>query len=110
MMVESWHTVSTLNSVPTARNTKFLLFSDIGFYKAIQSAGAAGVFKMDSSLLPYMTILLTSWILAAVGIICVIPVLILRVTDHTDSDALLKGDDIISDEKIDEESFTTEKN
>nr|CRX79206.1 hypothetical protein ls5931a1_00003 [Leucosporidium scottii] len=64
----------------------------VGFYKAIQSAGAAGVFRMDSNLAPYMTELAVSWGLNAAGILFVIPVILLRVTDHT-AEAVINADD-----------------
>jgi hypothetical protein len=54
----------------------------VGFYKAIQSAGAAGIYRMDSQLSPFMTELATSWGLAAAGIVFVIPVIWLRVKDR----------------------------
>lgn len=54
----------------------------VGFYKAIQSAGAAGIYRMDSQLVPFMTELATSWGLAAAGIVFVVPVIWLRVKDR----------------------------
>ncbi|ORY85979.1 major facilitator superfamily domain-containing protein [Leucosporidium creatinivorum] len=65
----------------------------VGFYKAIQSAGAAGVFRMDSNLAPYMTELAVSWGLNAAGILFVIPVILLRVTDRTD-EAVVTADEV----------------
>jgi len=55
-----------------------------GFYKSLQSAGAAGVWRADAVLLPYMNIFLSTWILLIVGLIFALPVLYLRVKDHTD--------------------------
>lgn len=55
----------------------------VGFYKAIQSAGAAGVYKMDFELVPYKTMVIVSWCLAALGIICAVPLIALRVNDRT---------------------------
>lgn len=54
----------------------------VGFYKAIQSAGAAGIYRMDSQLAPFMTELATSWGLAAAGIVFVVPVIWLKVKDR----------------------------
>lgn len=55
-----------------------------GFYKSIQSAGAAGAFAMDNDKHPFMTNLAVTWGLCAAGMIFVIPVIALRVKEHTD--------------------------
>ena len=55
-----------------------------GFYKSIQSAGAAGAFGMDKDKHPFMTNLAVTWGLCAVGLLFVIPVIALRVKEHTD--------------------------
>lgn len=56
-----------------------------GFYKSIQSAGAAGAFAMDNDKHPFMTNLAVTWGLCAAGLIFVIPVIALRVKEHTDA-------------------------
>ncbi|GAA5937997.1 hypothetical protein JCM1841_002913 [Sporobolomyces salmonicolor] len=80
----------------------------VGFYKAIQSAGAAGVFRMDSNLTPYMTELAVLWALCAASILFVAPVIHMRVKDHTEepvvfADAIAAGEadavSVKSDEK-----------
>lgn len=55
----------------------------VGMYKCIQSAGAAGVFRMDANAAPYLTELVVSWALCGAGALFVIPVLWLRATDKT---------------------------
>ncbi|KAA1470945.1 MFS general substrate transporter [Dentipellis sp. KUC8613] len=55
-----------------------------GFYKSIQSAGAAGVWRADAVKLPYMNIFISTWALLVGGLIFVLPMIHLRVTDHTD--------------------------
>lgn len=55
-----------------------------GFYKSIQSAGAAGAFAMDNDKHPFMTNLAVTWGLCAVGMLFVVPVIALRVKEHTD--------------------------
>ncbi|GAC75375.1 uncharacterized conserved protein [Moesziomyces antarcticus T-34] len=55
-----------------------------GFYKSMQSAGAAGAFAMDNDKHPFMTNLAVTWGLCAAGMIFIIPVIALRVTEHTD--------------------------
>ncbi|KAJ1596223.1 hypothetical protein NDA14_001226 [Ustilago hordei] len=55
-----------------------------GFYKSIQSAGAAGAFAMDNDKHSYMTNLAVTWGLCAAGMLFAIPVIALRVKEHTD--------------------------
>ncbi|KAH7928794.1 hypothetical protein BV22DRAFT_1030368 [Leucogyrophana mollusca] len=55
-----------------------------GFYKGIQSAGAAGVWRADAVLIPYMNIFLSTWCLTAAGMLFALPMLYLRVKDHTE--------------------------
>ncbi|SJX65774.1 uncharacterized protein SRS1_16330 [Sporisorium reilianum f. sp. reilianum] len=55
-----------------------------GFYKSIQSAGAAGAFAMDNDKHPYMANLAVTWGLCAAGMLFVVPVIALRVKEHTD--------------------------
>ncbi|KAH7886219.1 MFS general substrate transporter [Phlebopus sp. FC_14] len=56
----------------------------VGFYKSLQSAGAAGVWRADAVGIPYMNILLSSWCLIAAGLIFALPMIYLRVKEHTD--------------------------
>lgn len=56
----------------------------VSWYKAIQSAGAATAYGLDYSLRPYMEILGVTWGLCGLGLVCAVPVLVLRVKDHTD--------------------------
>ncbi|KAA1469677.1 MFS general substrate transporter [Dentipellis sp. KUC8613] len=55
-----------------------------GFYKSIQSAGAAGVWRADAVKLPYMNIFLSTWCLLVGGLIFALPMIYLRVKDTTD--------------------------
>ncbi|PWN50793.1 MFS general substrate transporter [Violaceomyces palustris] len=55
-----------------------------GLYKSLQSAGAAGAFAMDRDKLPFMTNLAVAWGLCAAGLLFAVPVLLLRVTEHTE--------------------------
>lgn len=55
-----------------------------GFYKSLQSVGAVGAFAMDKDLHPYMTNLAVTWGLCVAGMLFVIPVIALRVKEHTD--------------------------
>ncbi|KAF8845640.1 MFS general substrate transporter [Paxillus ammoniavirescens] len=58
----------------------------IGFYKGIQSAGAAGAWRADGVLLPYMNIFISTWVLCAAGMIFAAPMIYYRLKDHTDAE------------------------
>ncbi|KAJ7283480.1 MFS general substrate transporter [Mycena rebaudengoi] len=66
-----------------------------GFYKSIQSAGAAGVWRADAVLLPFMNIFASTWGLCAAGLLVAFPMVYLRVKDHTDleDETLARMDD-----------------
>ncbi|KAK0520186.1 hypothetical protein OC835_007291 [Tilletia horrida] len=54
-----------------------------GFYKALQSAGAATAFGIDVAHRPYMTLLASTWALCVAGLLFAAPVIQLRITDRT---------------------------
>ncbi|KAK7688035.1 hypothetical protein QCA50_008405 [Cerrena zonata] len=53
----------------------------VGFYKGIQSAGAAGVWRADGITLPYMQIFISTWVLLAAGLIFALPMILMRVNE-----------------------------
>ncbi|CAE6438149.1 unnamed protein product [Rhizoctonia solani] len=55
-----------------------------GFYKSIQSAGAAGIWRADGMRVPYMNIFVSTWALLAAGLVFALPMLHYRVKDHTE--------------------------
>ncbi|KAI4655958.1 hypothetical protein J4E93_000674 [Alternaria ventricosa] len=81
-----------------------------GFYKGIQSAGAAIVFRLDGYKRPYMDIFLSSWVLLAGSLIVALPVMLLKIkdtvpleedlkfTDETVEDVLGRRDGYLLDE------------
>ncbi|XP_006454848.1 hypothetical protein AGABI2DRAFT_215435 [Agaricus bisporus var. bisporus H97] len=54
-----------------------------GFYKSIQSAGAAGTWSADAKKTPYMTMFISTWVLLASGLVFALPLIHMRVTNHT---------------------------
>ncbi|KAJ6516215.1 MFS general substrate transporter [Mycena sanguinolenta] len=54
-----------------------------GFYKSIQSAGAAGSWRADAVLTPYMNMFASTWALSAAGLLFALPMIYLRVREHT---------------------------
>jgi len=66
-----------------------------GFYKSIQSAGAAGIWRVDAEALPFMNIFASTWALLGGGLLCAAPVLYLRINNHTtlEEEALMHMDE-----------------
>ncbi|KAH7920535.1 MFS general substrate transporter [Leucogyrophana mollusca] len=58
----------------------------VGFYKSLQCAGAAGVWRADGVGVPYMNIFASTWALTASGLAFAFPMVYLRVKDYTDGD------------------------
>lgn len=55
-----------------------------GFYKGIQSAGAAGMWRLDAELAPYMTEFASCWGLLLGSLLIASPVIFTKVKDSTD--------------------------
>ncbi|KAI9816195.1 MAG: hypothetical protein M1827_001796 [Pycnora praestabilis] len=69
-----------------------------GFYKGIQSAGAAIIYRIDALNKPYMAIFGSSWGLLAASLLIAAPVVLLRVRDHVSAEEDLR----FSDETLEE--------
>lgn len=61
-----------------------------GFYKGLQSAGAAISWRLDSMEKPYIDLFASSWALVIGSLLIAIPVIFFRITNHT----TLEEDDI----------------
>jgi MFS family permease len=55
-----------------------------GFYKGIQSAGAAVSWRLDAIKKPYLDLFASSWGLSVGGMVLALPIYILYIKDHTD--------------------------
>ncbi|PFH48205.1 hypothetical protein AMATHDRAFT_66010 [Amanita thiersii Skay4041] len=55
-----------------------------GFYKSIQSAGGAGVWRADGARIPYFNIFISTWVLLVAGLVFALPMIYLRVKDSTE--------------------------
>jgi hypothetical protein len=66
-----------------------------GFYKGIQSAGAAIIWRLDglNSPPPYMNLFASCWILLAGSLIIALPVMILKIKDTVPVEEDLKFTD-----------------
>ncbi|KAL6711797.1 hypothetical protein ACN47E_002840 [Coniothyrium glycines] len=64
-----------------------------GFYKGIQSAGAAIVWRLDDYEVPYMNLFASCWILLAGSLVAALPVMIWKIKDTVPVDEDLKFTD-----------------
>ncbi|TFK89271.1 MFS general substrate transporter [Polyporus arcularius HHB13444] len=55
-----------------------------GFYKSLQSAGAAGIWRGDAMKLPFMNIFISTWVLLVAGLIFALPMIHMRVKETTE--------------------------
>jgi hypothetical protein len=70
----------------------------VGFYKGIQSAGAAVMWSMDSHKAPLMTEFISNWVLLSGSLLIAAPVIILKIKDHvTFEDDLAFSDETLAD-------------
>lgn len=64
-----------------------------GFYKGIQSAGAAIIWRLDSLEIPFMNEFASCWALLAGGLLFALPVIWLKVKDTVSVEEDLKFSD-----------------
>ncbi|XMA16626.1 hypothetical protein WAI453_009417 [Rhynchosporium graminicola] len=65
----------------------------VGFYKGIQSAGAAVMWALDSRKMPFMNELASNWGLLAGSLLCAAPVIFLKIKDTVTVEEDLAGTD-----------------
>lgn len=71
----------------------------VGFYKGIQSAGAAVTFRLDAQRKPWMTLLIISWAVMAAGLVIMAPVLVSRVQNHTVEEVVDAAGDVVPEKE-----------
>ena len=64
-----------------------------GFYKGIQSAGAAIAWRLDSKDTPFMNEFASCWVLLAGGLLFALPCILFKVKDHVTLEEDLKFSD-----------------
>jgi hypothetical protein len=69
-----------------------------GFYKGIQSAGAAIIWRLDGIGIPYWNVFGSTWGLLGGSLLFALPVILMKVRDHVPIEEDLK----FSDETFDE--------
>ena len=65
----------------------------VGFYKGIQSAGAAVMWSLDGKKIPFMNELASNWAGLAGALIIASPVIFMKIKDHVSIEEDLKGTD-----------------
>ncbi|KAJ5280829.1 hypothetical protein N7478_006201 [Penicillium angulare] len=65
----------------------------VGFYKGIQSIGAAVVNNLDARKLSYEKEFISNWVLLGVSLVVAAPVIFLKIRDHVDLEDDLAGTD-----------------
>lgn len=65
----------------------------VGFYKGIQSAGAAISWNLDARGLSFKSQFISNWVLLSASLVMAAPVIFLKIRDHIDIDDDLKGTD-----------------
>ncbi|KAI6748509.1 hypothetical protein HG530_015545 [Fusarium avenaceum] len=65
----------------------------VGFYKGIQSVGAAIVNNLDSRKISFRSEFISNWVLLAVSLVFAAPVILMKIRDHVSTEEDLKGTD-----------------
>jgi hypothetical protein len=70
----------------------------VGFYKGIQSAGAAVMWSLDSNKLSFMSEFASNWALLSISLLCAAPVIFIKIKDHvTVEEDLVFSDETLAD-------------
>lgn len=65
----------------------------VGFYKGIQSVGAAVVNNLDARKISYRSEFISNWTLLSISLVVAAPVILLKIRDHVSTEDDLKGTD-----------------
>ncbi|KIY72089.1 MFS general substrate transporter [Cylindrobasidium torrendii FP15055 ss-10] len=94
LMDSMWQTTSYwLMGAMSNDPAKLAFFA--GFYKSIQSAGGAGIWRADATKTPYLNMYLSTWAILVAGLLAALPMVFIRVKNHTglDDEALARMDE-----------------
>ena len=96
----NWTSLTQARFMGAITNNSRKLANFAGFYKGIQSAGAAIIWRLDGlqSPPPYMNLFASCWILLAGSLIIALPVMLLKIKDTVPVEEDLK----FTDETIDD--------
>lgn len=62
-----------------------------GFYKGLQSAGAAVMWSLDNHKVSYMSEFISNWVLLCGSLLCAAPVVFFYIQDHVTVEEDLEG-------------------
>jgi hypothetical protein len=65
----------------------------VGFYKGIQSAGAAVMWSLDAKPISFLSEFASNWALLSFSLVCAAPVIFVKIKDHVSIEEDLKGTD-----------------
>jgi len=65
----------------------------VGFYKGIQSAGAAVMWSLDGKSISFLAEFASNWALLSFSLVCAAPVIFLKIKDHVTVEEDLQGTD-----------------
>jgi hypothetical protein len=71
-----------------------------GFYKGIQSAGAAIAWRLNGMETPYINLFASCWILLAGSLVVALPVMVLKIRDTVPAEEDLKFTDEVLEEFV----------
>ena len=91
----SWTLLIQARFMGAITNNSRKLANFAGFYKGIQSAGAAIIWRLDglNSPPPYMNLFASCWVLLAGSLVIALPVMILKIKDTVPVEEDLKFTD-----------------
>lgn len=70
----------------------------VGFYKGIQSAGAAVMSALDADHVSYMGEFASNWALLSFSLLCAVPVIFFKIKDHVSvEEDLVDTDETLAD-------------
>jgi hypothetical protein len=95
---DSLPSLTILRFMGAITNNSRKLANFAGFYKGIQSAGAAIIWRLDGYKLPYMNLFISCWVLLAGSLVIALPVMVLKIKDTVPIEEDLK----FSDETIED--------
>jgi hypothetical protein len=84
---------NSLRFMGAISNNSRKLANFAGFYKGIQSAGAAIIWRLDEYKVPYMNLFISCWVLLAGSLVVALPVMLLKIKDTVPVEEDLKFTD-----------------
>ncbi|KHN94892.1 DUF895 domain membrane protein [Metarhizium album ARSEF 1941] len=84
---------STLRYMGALSNSGRRLANYVGFYKGIQSVGAAVMNNLDARKLSFMKEFISNWVLLGASLLIAAPAIFLKIPDHVEVEDDLKGTD-----------------